>query len=284
MIIVRHGEIFTKSPPVRKRFISQLARNLRMVLPEAKVSNLYWRIAVYVENYELALKSIGRVFGVTTYSQCTVVEANLDLITAACMQYESDVGKAETFAVNTQRLSKEMEMTSPEISRHVGGALKDLTNTKVDLKNPGFEIKIEIYKGKAYISTQSFKGLGGLPMGTGEHAAALLDNENDARAALLVMKRGALPVFYAKNRKPALEASVNNYMNGHKIDVHGYSDLADVKQTRLGTLVSGASDLQTYSRIKNGSGKLVLAPLLGLGKEQLDYFKKLFELSASGSN
>jgi len=103
-----------------------------------------------------------------------------------------------TFRVKTQRVKKNFPMTSVEINRYIGEKiLKDFRNIlsedvtlTVDLKNPQITLGIEIID-KAYIFTQVFRGVGGLPANSqGKVLVLLSDGIDSPVAAFLMIKRG----------------------------------------------------------------------------------------------
>ena len=97
----------------------------------------------------------------------------------------------ESFKVETTRVDKSFPYKSPELSAEIGGlVLYDFDNLSVDIHNPDFKIYIDI-KNKAYVYTQRYQGLGGLPLGTSGDGLLLLSGGIDSPVAGFMMaKRG----------------------------------------------------------------------------------------------
>ena len=137
----------------------------------------------------------------------------------------------KTFKVETQRSDKTYFMTSPEISKHLGGViLKNKENISVDVHNPEVVIHVEIRKEHAYIYVDTYKGLGGYPIGTLGKGMLMLSGGIDSPVAgFLAMKRGIkLEAVYfespphtsveAKNKVLKLSSIIGEY--GSTIKVH----------------------------------------------------------------
>ena len=78
------------------------------------------------------------------------------------------------------------------MQRQVGGAiLKENNNITVNVKNPDYEIKIEVRMDAIYIYEKVIAGAGGLPVGTGGKTLLMLSGGIDSPVAgIEVMKRG----------------------------------------------------------------------------------------------
>jgi len=238
MITVRHGEIFTKSPPVRRQFIARLTQNIRHALPEAKIVQKRWRVLVYSRNEEKALEAPGRVFGITSFSTCIETDATLASIKKAVEKLLPEI-RGKTFAVRAQRLTKEL-MESQKINEIIGDFVRKKAKAKVNLDNPQVTLGIEIYDGKAYIFIDRYSGIGGLPLGTAGKML-LLKSKDSGLAAWMIRKRGI--EVEAKAKYP------------------------------LG-VVTGETDIARFLKLKKRYNLPVYAPLIGLNKKELEKLKK----------
>ncbi len=238
MITVRHGEIYTKSPPVRRQFIARLTQNIRHALPEAKIVQKRWRVFVYSQDEEKALEALGRVFGVTSFSTCIETDATLPKIKKAVEKLLPNV-RGKTFAVRAHRLSKEL-MESQKINEIIGDFVRKRAKARVNLDNPQVTLGIELYDGKAYVFIDRYPGLCGLPLGTAGKML-LLKSKNSGLAAWMIRKRGI--EVEAKARYP------------------------------LG-VVTGETDVAKYLKLKKRYKLPVYAPLIGLNKTELEKLKK----------
>ncbi len=204
VILVRHSEIALKSRPVRIRFEGLLMKNL-----ERQAGGKAKKEAARIILYGGDVDAVGRVFGVKSYSPALRVPATLeDMRRAALSLYHGE----KTFAVRTQRVTKDVPWTSPEINRLVGGYVKDETGATVDLKNPELAIGIEIINGWAYVFRDVLPGPGGLPVGAAGRVLHLFSGGIDSPVAAWRMgKRGVQPVLLFVNvAGPAQEALVYN--------------------------------------------------------------------------
>ena len=145
-----------------------------------------------IEDSTTIKDALMHTFGIANFSFATSVEQNIETLKSFCwklMQKE----KFETFRVTTQRSNKNFPMTSEEINRAVGEYIYDKLDGKksVSMKNPEAECKIFIINEFALVSLEKIEGLGGMPVGTGNKAMAMLSGGFDSPvAAWQILKRG----------------------------------------------------------------------------------------------
>ncbi|MEE1025709.1 MAG: tRNA uracil 4-sulfurtransferase ThiI, partial [Acutalibacteraceae bacterium] len=98
----------------------------------------------------------------------------------------------KTFKVEAKRSDKKFPLTSPEISRLLGGELlKKYHHLKVDVHNPDVVVTVEVRDNYAFIRAGQIHGAGGMPVGTGGRAAILISGGIDSPvAAWMMAKRG----------------------------------------------------------------------------------------------
>ena len=102
----------------------------------------------------------------------------------------------QSFRVTTKRGDKRYPKTSMDISREVGGYVKELTGCRVDLTNPELTIYLELLFDSAYASFARLPGPGGLTAGMSGKAVCLLSGGIDSPvAAYRMMKRGCHQIF-----------------------------------------------------------------------------------------
>ena len=136
---------------------------------------------------------ISRVFGIVSFSRACVCEKNIEDIFLKAPEYLADTLRyAKTFKVEAKRSDKKFPLTSPEISREVGGLLLEhFPHLTVDVHNPEVKVVVEIRDFGAYIHAGAEKGAGGIPVGTGGNAAILISGGIDSPvAAYMLAKRG----------------------------------------------------------------------------------------------
>ena len=98
---------------------------------------------------------------------------------------------ARSFAVRARRREKTFPVTSMELARVIGAAVKDELGLRVDLTRPEVELHVAAYEHELFVSVDRLRGAGGLPVGTSGRALVLLSGGIDSPvAAYRMMKRG----------------------------------------------------------------------------------------------
>lgn len=259
-IIVRYGEIFTKSEPVKRQFSGRLARNIRAALPGADVAPRRNRIYVRTKSKSDALK---RVFGITSFSPAVSVPADMGAInkTALALLGKSKKG---SFAVASKRLTGDWKISPHRMNVEVGQVLKDGTGRKVKLDNPDVTIGVEVYGNTAYVFNETIPGPGGLPLGTQGKAVAIFDGTKSLAACWMAMKRGleVVPVCASK-KLAALAKPLGKWAYGTDfravVSKLGIGEIAKSEnaQAIITSETLGAKKFAQY-------GMLALQPLVGL--------------------
>jgi len=199
IILIKAGELVLKGLN-KGTFEDILLKNLRRSLAgvgEYRFSKA--QSTIYVKpvdsgfDMDEALKRISRVFGIAAYSVARTAEKNMDDILRNTVDFMRDkLLNAKTFKVEAKRSDKSFELKSPEIcaaaGRHI---LRQFPHLKVDVHNPDVLIVIEIRDFGAYIHSRQLDGAGGMPVGSGGHAALLISGGIDSPVAGYMMaKRG----------------------------------------------------------------------------------------------
>lgn len=195
-------EIFVKSPPVRKRFTNTLARNLRFLATnidsKAQVIKDFEKIEVIFSSSEVsrdqAVKLLASTPGIAKFSEVTSVEyRDIDHIAELTLPLVSARIAGKTFVVRAKRSGKQ-PFSSIDVERQVGGYL--LHNSEaagVNLKEPDERIELEIRQDQLFILSESWKGLGGYPLGTQERVLSLISGGFDSSvSSYLTTKRGLI--------------------------------------------------------------------------------------------
>lgn len=143
-------------------------------------------------NEEKIKDALMHTFGIANFSFATSVPQDIETLKAFCWETMRKEN-FETFRVTTQRSNKNFPMTSEQINREVGGYIYDKLEGKkaVSMKNPDKECKIFIINEFALVSLEKIQGFGGMPVGTGNKALAMLSGGFDSPvAAWQILKRG----------------------------------------------------------------------------------------------
>lgn len=196
-IMVRYGELSTKGKN-RKSFIMQLAENVRRTLaefPEVKIHADRDRMHLLLNgaDSEQIIPKLQKVFGIQNFSPSIQVEKNVEVLKAAVQSVMKEIytGK-ETFKITAKRSDHDFELDSNELNQTLGNSVFDLfPDIQVQMKKPDINLRVEIRRDGAYLSYETIKGAGGLPVGTSGRGMLMLSGGIDSPVAgYLAMKRG----------------------------------------------------------------------------------------------
>lgn len=200
LLMIKYGELGLKGKN-KNQFINRLVKNIEKAiadLPERKVSVSLGRITVPIAatpgDMEAVVERLQRVFGIYAICPVLAVEKDLEAIQAAALNVlERTLPLGGKFKVESRRSDKRFPMTSPEISKAVGGYIFAKTADKYEaqMKHPENIVNVEVRDEAAYVYCGSFVGAKGMPVGSGGRAAVMLSGGIDSPvAAWLAMKRG----------------------------------------------------------------------------------------------
>ena len=199
LFLLKMGEIVLKGLN-RRRFEERLMGNLqRRLHPYGRFRAISRQSIVYVEPLEEtcdldgAWESMKQLFGIVGLSRAKSCEKNPDaFFQAACAYLDQDLKNAKSFKVESKRSDKAFPMTSIELSQYVGGLLSEAyPHLKVDVHNPELIVHLEVRDFAGYVHANPEPGAGGLPVGVGGRAVALLSGGIDSPVACYMMaKRG----------------------------------------------------------------------------------------------
>lgn len=196
-VLIHYHEIALKGAN-RERFEDLLFFNIKKTLGEELGKGLRKHYGRFVlegtKNAEekFKIKSVlEKTFGVANFafSKCVPLEIKAIKKTAAELVGES---LGTSFKIETKRPNKNFSLNSMEVSKEVGAHVAGETGKKVDIKKPEIICKITIADQECYISNQTFKSPGGLPVGSSGNLFVLLSGGIDSPvAAWKMMRRGA---------------------------------------------------------------------------------------------
>lgn len=196
-LLVRYGELTLKGTN-RKMFVNQLKDNVKRALIPLRGYNVKGkRDRMYIElspdaDINEIIQRLSKVYGIKSISPVIKIDKNEEKINQSAIQLSQDFEKGSTFKVDVKRVDKSFRLDTYELQRQVGGAiLKENNNITVNVKNPDYEIKIEVRIDAIYIYEKVIAGAGGLPVGTGGKTLLMLSGGIDSPVAgIEVMKRG----------------------------------------------------------------------------------------------
>src|SRR5918992_4341035 len=112
------------------------------------------------------------------------------------------------FRIETQRGDKTFPLTSPEINRQLGAAVKEKSGARVDLTNAEFTVTVEILPRDAFFGFNKIPGAGGLPVGASGRVVSLISGGIDSPlAAYRMMQRGCRLIFVHFHSAPYQDAT-----------------------------------------------------------------------------
>lgn len=200
-ILIRYGELALKGKN-QKHFLKTLVRNVRNQIKldtgeACEIKDIHGRIILPLNGKEpeYFYSSLDRVFGLASYSPVRSTELSEDaIIQTAVEEMKRFSNQEKTFRVTVKRANKRFPIRSMDMQLLVAERILDeVPGLEGDLRNYDIELNIDIRFDQAYVYVDKFKGLGGLPLGTGGRAVALLSGGIDSPVAMWsIMRRGVV--------------------------------------------------------------------------------------------
>ncbi|MFC6767370.1 tRNA sulfurtransferase [Natrinema soli] len=206
-VLVRHGDVNTKSNRVKRYMEGLLAENLEALLADRSIPGEVERrwnrplIHTSEDAVEAATAAAADTFGVVSASPALTVSTEKERILEALEETAREHYDGGTFAVDARRSDKTLPYDSEELAREAGTAIwetvADEFEPEVDLDDPDLTFGVEVREDVAFIYLEYVDGPGGLPLGSQEPVIALVSGGIDSPvAAYEMMKRGS-PVIPA---------------------------------------------------------------------------------------
>ena len=199
-VLVRYHEIALKKGN-RAYFTELLKRNLLAAVKDLgakEIRSLPARLLLTFKNDVPAatlIERMGTVFGVANFSIVERTARDIDALRGRILD-SLNGGRFQSFRIETQRGDKTFPLTSPEINRQLGAAVKEKSGARVDLENAEFTVTVEILPRDAFFGFNKIAGAGGLPVGASGRVAALISGGFDSPvAAYRMMQRGCRIIF-----------------------------------------------------------------------------------------
>ena len=202
VILCKYGEIVLKGAN-RQNFESMLVKELRRrACPYGAFKIYFKQSTLFVEpqsdlcDMEGMYSAARKVFGIVGVNRAAVCEKNMESIIETAKAYLPDklYGK-RTFKVDAKRSDKKFPLTSPEISRDIGGViLSTVRGIKVDVHDPDVTVTVEVRDEHAYIRAGQEPGAGGLPLKSAGRGLLLLSGGIDSPVAGCMMAKRGLEI------------------------------------------------------------------------------------------
>ena len=236
MYLIKAGELFLKGKN-HKFFEKTLIQEIKNKTNCKNLINLHNQYLIDEG------ENLNKVFGISNYSK--VIECNFDKIKEEALKL---VEENKSLSILCKRSTKNYK-PSPEIERETAEFILKQKPLKINLTNPEQIIYITLINGKAYVYKNKIKGLGGLPIGSEAEVLIKVKNEKlSTVTGFLILKRGCK--ISLTKELPLLKPYYN-----YKIKEN--SDVIATDET-----------IETLKfKTKN---KLILRPLIGLSKEEIN--------------
>jgi tRNA uracil 4-sulfurtransferase len=203
-VLVRHGDVNTKSRSVKRYMEGLLAENLEALLAARSipgdVERRWSRPLVHTteEAVEAATTAASDTFGVVSSSPCRTVSTERAQILEVLVETAHARYDGGSFAVDVRRADKTLPYTSEEFAREAGTAIweavDDEFEPEVDLDDPDLSFGVELREDTTFVSLEQRAGPGGLPLGAQEPVVALVSGGIDSPVAAYEMMRRGSPV------------------------------------------------------------------------------------------
>lgn len=212
-IIIRYGEIALKgnnAPFFYKKIADNAVALLKPICPctVKKVSGRIFITPKDEKDMNLVPKLVTRLqslLGVISISPVIRVETDEEVITKKVVEFAKKELEKRTgpivFRVSCNRQGKHVfPKSSQEMAKMLGAKIKALDPTRfvVNLKNPEWDVGVDIRDVGTFIYTETVPGPGGIPSGCAGRAMVLLSGGIDSPvASYMMMKRGCTLSYIA---------------------------------------------------------------------------------------
>jgi thiamine biosynthesis protein ThiI len=274
-ILVRYAEIGLKSRPIRKRFETILVNNLMDALMgegiEALVTAQYGRIFVEAGDVDRASRALARVFGVASVSPVAGCSSDLEEMKRVIADLSQPLlSEGQSFAVRARRIG-DHPYTSMDLGRELGSAVylaNEDKGIRVDLTDPDVVVHVEVRDRRAYLFSSSIPGPGGLPLGSQGKVLAVLEEERDALAAWLIMKRGCRTIAVGEEGSAAV--GILKAWDP-KLRVLPTQDLAEASRRYKALAVVFGYSLKDFEKMRNIDIPVpAFFPLVGMDEKEIE--------------
>lgn len=241
LIMVKYAELTTKKDN-KGFFVRILKENIISALEglDFEIKTNFARVYIYTEDISDTVERLKKVSGIHEIIKCYESDdIDFDKIKDNSL-YLLKEKEFKTFKVETKRSIKTYPHSSMEISRLVGGyLLKNIPNIKVDVKNPDILFNIELRDNKVYYFYETFKALGGYPVGSLGKGLLMLSGGIDSPVAAFLASRRGIKLEYiyfdspphtstlARNKVVDLAKKLKSYTGNTVIHVVNFTKIQE---------------------------------------------------------
>lgn len=289
IFLLKLGEIVLKGAN-KRQFEDKLRQNIRRRMRAYGNFDVYlMQSTVYVEpmdemcDVDGAWEACSTIFGLVSLCRCRACEKDMDSIFNTIEEYLGDeLDCAESFKVESKRSDKRFPLTSIGISQEIGGRLAEAhPSVRVDVRNPGYTVYVEVRDLAAYVHGPAVPGAGGLPTGVGGRAMCLLSGGIDSPVAAYMMAKRGVEIecvhFFsypytselAKNKVLELARLVTRYCGRMTVNVVSFTQIQEAIRDNCPeeffTLIMRRFMMEISQRIgkDHGCGALITGENLG---------------------
>jgi tRNA uracil 4-sulfurtransferase len=203
-LLLRCGELTLKSRRKRPFFERLYCQTIAKALSangvkEFTLENRGGFYILYHEQAQDILNILLRISGIQKISlaECFDFNGVEDLISKVIPMVKEDVANA-SYAVRARRIDNN-ECSAASLSIEIGTLLSTESN-HVDLKNPEVTVSVEVRNRDVYVFTETYEGIGGLPIDGTQRALCMFSGGIDSPvAAYQMLKRGCALDFFIVN-------------------------------------------------------------------------------------
>ncbi|MGP6138845.1 MULTISPECIES: tRNA uracil 4-sulfurtransferase ThiI [unclassified Jeotgalibaca] len=196
-IQIRFGELSTKGKN-KKRFIQKLSQNIRAAthdFPQIKIHAEHDFIFLNLNDAEEAviIERLQDIFGIQNFSPVYVVPRDFETARTFIIDLMKKLDtENKTFKIATRRSDHSYEHDTNWLNAEFGAAvLQNIPNITVQVKKPDITVRVDVKNENFLISTETYQGAGGLPVGSSGRGILMLSGGIDSPVAgYLAMKRG----------------------------------------------------------------------------------------------
>ncbi|WP_137290094.1 tRNA sulfurtransferase [Natronorubrum halophilum] len=206
-VLLRHGDVNTKSNTVKRYMEGILVENIEALLADrsvpGEVERRWNRPLIHTSEaaIEEATAAATDAFGVVSASPALVVSTEKERILEALVETAREHYDGGTFAVDARRADKTLAYDSEDLAREAGTAIweavEDTFDPEVDLDDPDITFGVEVREDLAFVYLESIPGPGGLPLGAQDPVIALISGGIDSPVAAYEMMTRGSPVVPA---------------------------------------------------------------------------------------
>ncbi|MCQ2799882.1 MAG: tRNA 4-thiouridine(8) synthase ThiI [Bacilli bacterium] len=191
-LMIHYGELSTKGEN-RKQFIRELNKNIRHAIKEFGCTVTNDHDHTYVKFPDDPMPIIDRLQKVSGIQRISLVyKSSRDIETLKKDALELiKLEEGKTFKVVAKRGDKTYPLDSHGVNVALAGMILRNTELKVDVHNPDIVLKADVRKDAVYLSSHTYYGAGGYPLGMNGKVMMMLSGGIDSPvAAYLLLRRG----------------------------------------------------------------------------------------------